>query len=176
MDDELNAYNSEIMTRAGSVGCFTKQTITNSFECVLACIALLGLIYISVLVLGLAQVATVDTLFYAVGYISLLSLVGTPLGLYGSSTGSYCALFLFFTLASYHLYALVMYLWFNVRNSALFLESSKTKGFEILHQVTTGSYTALLALGMLMVSMKIISNINQINPARVIVVDNNSND
>lgn len=174
MEEELELIDSE-MTKSGSVACLSKQTVSTTFECTLSCIILVSFIYIVLLILGLSSVKSIDTLFYAVGYISIIIIISVPIGLYGSSSGSFCALFVYFILASYHLYALIMYFWFNIRSAAISIGSdqNQTKGYEILHLITTGTNTALVALSILMASLKIISNTNQIEQARVIVVDNN---
>lgn len=178
MDDDLAdiTYLSE-MSRTGSCGCLSKQNISNSYECILSCTTYPSLIYILLLVISLLVPFKLDLIFHIIGYISLFSLITTPLGLYGSSRGSYCALFTFFILASYHLYALVMYFWFDIK-APMFrdresTEVTCTKDFEYLHYILSGSYTILIALSILFVTCKITSLVNQIDPARVIVVDNN---
>lgn len=180
------------MPRSGSVGCLSKETISTAFDCILSCILFVAFIYIGLLILGPVSKIELDQLFYVIGYISIAVLFIVPIGLYGSSSGSYCSLICFFILASYLCYALTMYIWFNTRSSELFpgfysnnksgtATTNKTasggrtglRGFDVLHQLTCCSYTALVILSLLMVIFKIVSNVSQIEPARVIVVDNN---
>lgn len=180
MDDDLGdiyfAYSD--MSRTGSIACLSKRTISNIYECILSCITYISLIYILLVLIGLIFHIQTDFIFQLIGFISIFSLITTPLGIYGSLKGSYCALLTFFLLASYHLYALVMYFWFNIKANT-FLESAaqpssvKSKGYEYLHYISSGSYTLLVGLSILLASCKVISLVNQIDPARVIVVDNN---
>lgn len=169
MDLELDFYDSD-MTRSGSIACLSKQTISNAFECILSCLVLISFIYILLLVIGLTSLTFINTLLCTIGYISLVVIISAPIGLYGSSRGNYYALFLFFIITSYHLYSLIMYFWFNIRSKGLTNDSA---GYEILHHITTALYTSLIGLSILFVWLKIISTVNQIEPARVIVVDNN---
>lgn len=167
------------MARTGSLACLSKQTITNSLECVISCMIFVGIIYLILLVLGLSQLTKIDTLIQTLGYISIVIIISAPIGLYGSAKSKYWALFFYYLLASYHLYALVMYIWFNIRTSELIpKETSDSTNARLfsglsLHQVTTGAYTVLVCLSLILVILKIISTTNQIEPAKVIVVDNN---
>lgn len=176
MDLELEFYDSD-MSRSGSIACLSKQTISNAFECILSCIVLLSFIYILLLIIGLSSVSVINTLFYTIGYISLVVIISAPIGLYGSSRSNYYALFLFFIITSYHLYSLIMYFWLNIRSSAIQIfppdAAASAKGHETLHHITTATLTSLIALSLLFASLKIISTVHQIEPARVIVVDNN---
>lgn len=174
--DELPAQDSE-MAKTGSFACLSKQTITNAFECTLACLIFVASIYLIQLLVGLSSLAKIDDLFYPVGYISLVVLISAPVGLCGSGRANYTALFAYFLIGSYHLYALLAYTWFSLRHSGLLSDqqatASKLLGEQSLHQITTAAYTLTLILSLLLNSCKIISTTSQIEPARVIVVDNN---
>lgn len=193
MDEE--GFESSEMAKSGSFTCLSKQTITTALECLLSCIITIGTIYVFLLILGLIQVTKVDNLLMTIGYISLIIAISAPIGLYGTEKSRYWALFLYYILASYHLYALIMYIWFNIKESVLASSTSsssssaslstyqnedtkpithKTLLEELsLHQVTTGAYTMLVFFSLIFVVFKIISTTNQIEPAKVIVVDNN---
>lgn len=174
------------MQRNGSVGCLTKQTITNAFDCILSCILFSAFIYIGLLVFAVIIKADLDHMFHVIGYISIGALITIPLGFYGSASGNIYALLWFFVLTSYLFYAISIYLWFNTRSLALYptlqlakdqaSKWSSLKGFEILHQLICCSYTGLLVLALILATFKIISNVSQIEPTRVIVVDNNPSD
>jgi len=170
------SITSEEMTRTGSVACLSKKTITGFFDSSLSCSLFIAAVYIGLLATGLAGFTVVDKLFYTIGYISLAVLITVPIGLYGSISGSYSALICFFLATSYLLYALTMYIWFNARTSTLFIpwQSNTTdKGFQSLHQLACISYTITIVLSLLLAVLKIVSNVSQLEPARVIVVDNN---
>lgn len=180
--EEEEEVEDEEMSKLGSVCCLSKRTITTALECVLSCVSFTSLIYIILLIYCLSFSIELDLVFLIIGYISIFSLITTPLGLYGCNKPSYCALFAFLFLASYHLYGLAMYFWFNLKapifneppNQAALERSLKLRGYEYLHYITSGSYTALVGLSILLASCKIISLVDQIEPARVIVVDNSS--
>lgn len=169
------------MAKSGSFACLSKKTISTLLECIISCTIFVATIYIILGFLGLISVAPVDSLFLPVGYISLIILLSAPIVLYGSTKNSYYALFTFFVLASYHLYALVIYVWFSIRSSSLFSGNinSTTPSKEnlfgelTLHQVTLAAYAMVVLLSLVVVCLKIVSSTSQIVPAKVILVDNN---
>lgn len=189
--DEEEAAPVEInqsfeMPKTGSFACLSKQTITNVLECMLSCIIFVAIVYIFLIFLDLVSVSKVDTVLKTIGYISLVVLISAPCGLYGSLKNSYTALFAYFVIGSYHLFSLVLYIWFNVRYHSIFSKqehtnynsSNNSTGSNeftelTLHQITTAAYTMVVFLSLIMVTFKIISTANQIEPAKVIVVDNN---
>ena len=160
------------MSKSGSVCCLSKQTISYAFESLISCTILLAFIYILLVILGITKAIQLDTLFYTIGYISFVIILSAPIGIYGSQSGSYCALFVYFVIASYHLYALLIYIYFNFIRSSEATSLPKS-GYGTLHKIAAGSYTALVAITILAASMKILSNIGLIEPSRVIVVDSN---
>lgn len=127
----------------------------------------ISLLYIVLLILGIA--GEINRLYNPVGYLSLITLITAPLAIYGSLTGSFCALFGYFIIASYQLYGLGIYVWLGIGSGDLIW----TKGTESLHQIMIASYLLLLLLSILLVTCKIISNVGQIETGKVIVVDNN---
>lgn len=170
------------MAKSGSIACLSKKTITNSLECIISCTIFVSIIYIILTFFEAISVVTVDKLFIPVGYISLIVLLSSPIALYGSAKNSYCALFFFFGLASYHLYALVIYVWLNIRNQSLLSishtnSSTHTRDSSLdelaLHHVLLAAYSIVVLLSLIMVCLKIISITSQIEPAKVILVDNN---
>lgn len=185
-------YESD-MAKSGSFACLPKQAITNIFECILSCVIFAATIYLILSFLGFVKLAQVDSLLHLIGYISLIILFSAPIGLYGCAKGSYKALFVFFILSSYHLYALLVYIYLSfqpqlssssansttsqtgVQKANSTSDSSLIKPIAelSLHHVTTFSYTVAVTLTLLMTSCKIISVTKEIEPKRVIVVDNN---
>lgn len=173
-----SSNNPTDMPGSGSCACFSKQTIQDLFECALACTTYPSFVYILLLIVSLVAPFKLLFLFQIIGYISLFSVVITPLGFYGSIRNNYCTLFTFFILASYHLYALAMYFWFDVE-APMFHDkewAKSTKDFQHLHYILSGSYTVLVALSVILVVCRISSLVGQIEPAKVIVVDNNPSD
>lgn len=170
---ELEQSDSE-MAKSGSLACLSKTAITTLFDCVLSCTLFAAIIYILINFLGIISVVKADSLFVPIGYISLLVLVGAPIGLYGSAKQSYWALFTYFILASYQLYAFTLYIWFNIRSQKLSgktdsdTESSTGNSLSelALHQVTLGAYTLLVLLSIVMVCLKIVSTSCQTEPVR----------
>lgn len=169
------------MAKSGSLACLSKKTISTLFESIISCKIFVAAIYIILSLLSIASIIRVDSLFIPVGYISLIILFSAPIALYGSTKNSYYALFLFFVLASYHLYALLIYVWLNIRSSSFLsgnnnsTSGSKDNRFgELpLHQVTLAAYTMAVILSLIVVCLKIVSSTSQIVPTRVILVDNN---
>lgn len=182
MEDE---YSESEMARSGSVVCFSKNTISGLLKCFLSCLLLVALIYLLLIFLSLVTSIEIITLFKTLGFISLIIIFTGPLGFYGCCRQSYFALFTYLLVGSYHLYALVIYIWFNLNWKAFTFEQAAGGGQSgkysatqqnndlILHQTTTGAYTVLIALTLLMCGARIVSITNQIEPAKVIVVDNN---
>lgn len=183
-----SSIRSVEMPKTGSVSCLSKQTILSILDCVLSCITLVALIYVGLLILIQISDKQTNPLFNTIGLISLAALLSIPLGSYGTKSGNYCALLCFFVSTSYLLYALIMYIWFNTRSGDLFPapggeannnnnnNTASTKvahGYDRLHQLTCCSYTGLVFAALLATTLRIISQVNQIEPARVIVVDNN---
>lgn len=178
MDDEVS--ESE-MARSGSVTCFSRNSISALFKCSLSCLVLLALIYIVLLLIATISSIQTVTLYKTLGYISLIIVFNGPTGFYACCKQSYCALFAYLFVGSYHLYALVIYIWFNL-NSKAFSEGPASTSIEgnsnrsndlLLHQTTTGTYTVVVVLTLIMCSARIVSITNQVEPAKVIVVDNN---
>jgi hypothetical protein len=184
MEDDLsdlfiNDPDIDAMSNSGSVCCLSKRTLTNLLECAISCVAYVSLIYIALLIYSLAAGTELDLSFHVIGFISVFSLVTTPVGIFGCSYTSYCALFTFLLLASYHLYGLTMYFWFSLK-APIFISSqtgsntSHHKEYEYLHYLASGSYTGLVALSILLTLCKIVSLVEELEPARVIVLDNSS--
>lgn len=169
MEDSDLADDSEMSNRTGSILCLSKQTITNIFECFVSILIYISALYLLLLVLNLITQGTINQLYHPVGYISLIILISAPLAVYGSVSGSYLALFGYFILASYHLYALCTYGWLKIKSG----EFKLTPGTDPLHQIITISYVVLLLLSSLLATCKIISNVSLVDPGKVIVVDNN---
>lgn len=172
----INNLPSE-MSSTGSICCLSKRTITNIFGCTLACITYISIIYFSLAIYCLVASTHLDIVFLVVALLSLFSVITTPIGIFGCSRTSYCALFTFVIFASFHLYGLIMYFWFNLKapifeSTTKVANSTRIKNYEDLHYLTSGSYTGLVGLSILLASCKILSLIEQIEPARVIVVDN----
>lgn len=167
----------------GSVACLSKQTISNLLECTLSCIIFVASLYILTLFLHLIHVSEIDILFQTIGYISVFIIATTPIGLYGSVKGNYIALLSYFVIGFYYLYTLIIYIWFNIRTKSIISfkafdlnagQSTKASLSEVtLHQITTGAYTLLVIISIILVTLRIISVANQVEPAKVIVVDNN---
>lgn len=170
MDDSLLDLSE--MSRTGSLICLSKQTIATLLECLISCLIFVSIVYIALLVFDLTSISEISSLYHPIGYISLVVLLSAPLAIYGSSSGSYPALLGYFLLASYHLYAVCIYVWLKIRSS----EFKLNKASDPLHQVVVASYTTVLILSLILVICKIISNVNLLEPARVIVVDNNPSD
>lgn len=168
--------SNEMANKTGSFLCFSKQTITDLLSCILSCVIFVAVIYILLLLLNLISGSYADKLYYTVGYISLIIFITAPLGFYGSLRSSYKALFAYFVLTSYHLYALAIYIWLNARSNSFFKtsKSANNPSLELnLHQITTVAYATVVMLALVMTCVKVISTANQIEPAKVIVVDNN---
>lgn len=183
MDDEelsdnlyiIDKQNSD-MPNSGSVCCLSKNIVSNIFECVLSCVAYISLIYIVLLIYSVCNAVEIDFSFHVIGFVSLFSLITTPIGGFGCSRTSYCALFTYILFASYHLYGLTMYFWFSL-SAPIFISqgdsgSSRYKEYEYLHYLASGSYTALVGLSIVLALFKIVSLVSLLDPARVIVVDN----
>lgn len=160
MDDELS--ESEM---TGSVTCLSKETISGLYKCFLSCLVLVALIYIILILLAAITSIEIATLYKTLGFISLIVILSAPIGFYGCCRHSYCALFAYLLIGSYHLYALVIYIWFNLT----------AKAFDnlILHQTTTGAYAVLIILTLLICGARIVSISDQGEKAKIIVVDNN---
>lgn len=184
---DIEDYESE-MTKSGSIACLSKKTINNSLDCIISCTIFAALVYIVLTFLGIISVANINSLFLPVGYISLIVLLSAPAALYGSAKNSYCALFTFFVLASYHLYGLVIYVWLNIRSKSFLPPSGNNStssssssslpkdyllGELTLHEITLAAYALVVLLSLIMVCFKIVSATSSIEPARVILVDNN---
>lgn len=177
---EQSETSIDMSRSLGSIGCISKRTISNIYECLLSCVAFASLLYITLLLFGLLIPIRLDLVFLIIGFISIFGLITTPLGIFGSSRGSYCALFLFIFLASYHLYALLMYFWFNLK-APIFIDQagqrdSSFKGYEYLHYILSGFQALLIALSIILGACNVISLVNQISESRVIVLDNNPSD
>lgn len=170
MDDSLLDLSE--MSRTGSLICLSKQTIATLLECLVSCLIFVSIVYIVLIVFGLASISDIRSIYYPIGYISLVVLVSAPLAIYGSSSGSYYALLGYFVLAAYHLYAIGIYIWLKIRSS----EFRLSKATDPLHQIAVACYTIVLILSLVLVTCKIISNVSLLEPARVIVVDNNPTD
>lgn len=179
---ELELTDSE-MAKSGSLACLSKKTITNLLECVLSCTIFVAVIYIILTFLSVISVFNSDSLFVPIGYISLVVLISAPIALYGSAKQNYIALFTFFILTSYQLYALTLYIWFNIRSQSLLGNDTNKPASESstgsslkelpLHQVTLGAYTTAVMLSLVMVCLKIISTTCQAEATRVAPVGNN---
>lgn len=180
MDEESST--SEMARKSGSFLCISKRSITTTLNCIISCLIFVALLYLLLIVVDIATLAKVGSLFQAIGYISLAVLLSVPIGLYGAAKNSYCALFVYLILTSYLLYALILYIWLNVKSCSFFCNYSNSEeeklrarlgGEFTLHQVTIGAYTGVLALSLMVTSLKIISTTLQFEPTKVIVVDNN---
>lgn len=174
-------YYSE-MGRSGSFACLSKKTITNCLECLISCLILMSAIYIALLILGFIFAVKGGEVFHSVGYISLIVCFSAPIGLYGSRKSNYTALIIFLVLVSYHLYGLLVYIWFAIRDSSLFnaFATSRSnnvvtnsKGVLNLHEVSLTAYSLTVLLTIFMTVFKLISSTLRLEPAKVIVVDNN---
>lgn len=174
MDED---FSQSEMAKPGSILCLPKRCVTNALISVISCVIFVSLIYLLLTFLHLASLVTVDSLFHALGYISLLVLFSAPIGIYGAAKSSYCALFTYLILASYHLYGLILYICLNLKSWTQSYQQINVNGKEkdelILHKVTSGAYATVLVLTLIMTSLKIVSTTNQIEPNKVIVVDNN---
>lgn len=175
--EEEDQYEVE-MAKTGSFACLGKQTITDLFECILSCVIFVSVIYIFILFLGLVSGWKTEPLYQVAGYISIAAALSAPIGLYGSAKGGYWCLLTFFVLSSYQIYALVVYIWLNIKSGSFLVHIDNTsKKYELtLHQVTIAAFTIAVILSFIMTSIKTISNTKQIEHPRVIVVDNNPSD
>lgn len=169
MDLELN--DSGAMSKTGSFACMSQDTITNIFDSLVSCVIFAAIIYIILFTGDLASVTSSPRSFVFIGAVSLITVISAPIGLIGASKGNYWLLFSYFILSSYHVYGLVMYMALTLKDSdgPVLLRSTKLN----LHQVTVGSYTLVVLLSFGFACCKIISATNKIEPAKVIVVDNN---
>lgn len=177
-----SSWDDSEMGRSGSFAYLSKKSITNSLECLISCVILLAAIYIALLTFNLTSLLKGHNEYQLVGYISLIACLSAPIGLYGSKKSSYWALILFFVLASYHLYGLIMYLWLSIRSSDIFSISKNKSLSEALkkngelHHVTMVAYTLVVIFSLILSVFKIISITLRLEPAKVIVVDNNPSD
>jgi hypothetical protein len=173
----INPIVSSEMPRSNEVCFVAKKAITNILECILACITYISTIYILLLIYGLVGVSHLELTIKVIGYLSLFSLVTTPVGSFGCNRTSYCALFTFILIASYHLYGIVMYFWLILKlpNFASNQQSEIPPlllKYELLHYLISGSYAFLVTASIILAICKIVSLVQQIEPARVVVVDN----
>lgn len=188
MDIE-NLELSEEMTKTGSFAYLSKETINSLFNCTLSCTVFGASIYIIILIAKVATFVQISKLYLTIGYISLICLLTFPLGLYGSRTGNSCGLLIFFLLASYHLYGLIIYIWLNIvpisyTNAAdrSYLKQYRQLNINyrvanidetFLNNITVFLYTASVLLSLFSTVFKIISKTKEIGADKVIVVDNN---
>lgn len=142
-----------------------KRCITNSLISIVACVVFVSIVYSLLAFIHITSLAQIGILFRTLGYISLLTLLSAPIGIYGAVKSSYCALFIFLIIASYHLFALILYICLNLK--------SWSEPKLILHQVTSGAYIIVVVLALIMGTLKIVSTTKQLEPTKVIVVDNN---
>lgn len=184
MDEEFSLSE---MAKSGSFLCLSKKTITNTLISSISCVIFVSLLYLLLIFLNLTTLVEVGSIFHVIGYLSALVLISAPIGIYGASKGSYCALFIHFIVASYHLYGLILYICLNIKSWSQAHDDAQKPplsqnhgtlyellgGDLTLHQITSSAYATVVFLTLIMTSMKLISTTLQLEPARVIVVDNN---
>lgn len=184
MDEE---FSQSEMAKSGSFLCLSKKTITNTLISSISCVIFVSLLYLILIFLNSTTLVKVGNIFHVIGYISLIVLLSAPIGIYGASKGSYCSLLIHFIVASYHLYGLILYMSLNFKSWSQFHDNAQKRlttqkdetlfellgGDLTLHQITSSAYATVVALTLIMTCMKIISTTLQLEPARVIVVDNN---
>lgn len=170
------------MSNSGNFVCLSKQTIAVILECILSCILFVAVIYF---ILFIINVSKANGWIEYIGIISIVALISTTFGFCGSQRDSYCGLFSYFILASYHLYFLAIYVGLTLKldsssqeTSSLLTESSRLdvqlKSKEVnLHQLTVAFHIFSVVLSLVMVCFKIISLTSQIDSGKVIVLDNN---
>lgn len=163
----------------GSILCLSRSLIAKILECIIACIVFVSLVYLVLLLLNsLVGQNKFDPIYTTVGYISLITIFSVPIGYYGSCNGSPKALLLYYLLAAYHAYALIIYLWINIRFEYFYndQDSNPKSGGLMLHLVSTGAYTSAVIASLLAASTRIISNTSSNDSPGVIVNDNTSLD
>lgn len=160
------------MSKPASVACLSKKSINSLFQFTLSSTVILAFIYILVFIVQLITRASFDDVYLVIGYISLIAFISVPFGYYGSLTSGYCALFTFIIVASYHLYGLLFYIYQYIEDLA---KDSVTISYT-LHRTSAITYTCVICLSIIMASLAILVKAKQIEPAKVIVFDNNSTD
>lgn len=172
------SVNEEI----GKVLCFRKRTIDKWLENFLACLGFSASLYIGLKYVNLFFFIELDSIYHNIGYMSFLALFSLPFAFKGTNQNSLRLLFLSLLVLWYHIYCIFSYIFLLMRNNVV-NDNTAIIRWDLsrfistpVHQVTLVVYCLSLLFCLLLTIVKIISIVNQIEPSKVAVTNNNANE